>query len=225
LLLASALLGCGAPPPPAPPPAAPAPTQAATEAAPPPAAEAEIGGLNEQQVEAAFASLRGSIESCFAEGIGRVASLGGHFKMKLRIDREGSARWAYMSESDLGDRSTESCLLKAAREKQWPKPLGGEGLAEKSFDIDPQSPPKEVDPKRAKAAIKLARKETFKCRKGNWGVFLVTAYVKPNGHVAAASVTPPNEKGESSVDCMVEVLKKLRFPGAGRVGKLRFDLR
>ncbi len=218
------LAGCGAPPP-KPRVEAPAPVQTAKEAAPPPAAESEVGGLNQEKVEAAFTSLRGAIEDCFAEGAGRVPALGGHFKVKLRIDREGGARWAYMSESDLGDRGTESCFLKAAREKQWPKPVGGEGLAEKDFDIDPAAKWVTVDPKRAKIAIKLARKETFKCRKGNWGKFAVTLYVRSNGRVISGSVTPPNEKGEAVVDCMVGVLKKLHFVGGnGKFGKLRFDL-
>ena len=57
------------------------------------------------------------VQNCFAKGTGKVNALGGHLKMKLRIDQKGALKWAYMSESTLGDRDTEKCLLDAARAK------------------------------------------------------------------------------------------------------------
>src|SRR3954470_3962116 len=71
--------------------------------------ESEIGGLNEEAMDRAFASLE--VQRCLTEGSSRLSAIGGEFKLRLRIDREGSARWAYVSESTLGDRATEKCLI------------------------------------------------------------------------------------------------------------------
>lgn len=200
---------------------------APTSAPPPPSASSEIGGLNEEEVERSFGRMEESIRGCFAQGTTKVSSLGGHFKIKLRIDRQGSAKWAYLVESTLGDRATEACLLDATRKKTWPLPVGGDGLAEKSFDLDPASPPKELDPKKYKIAIALAQKETAKCRKrGTWGAkFSVTAYLRMDGKPIAVGIAPPNEKGEEVVDCMVKIIEKIKFGATGRkVAKLGFEM-
>lgn len=168
------------------------------------------------------------VQNCFAKGTTKVSSLGGHVKMKLRIDQKGALKWAYMSESTLGDRDTEKCLLDAARAKSWPLPIGGDGLAERSYDVDPPSPIKELDAKKFKVAVSLVQKETAKCRKrGTWGtVFRVTAYLRYDGLPVSVGVAPPNEKGEDVVDCMIKIIKKVKFGGIGRrMGKLGFDLR
>lgn len=225
--LASLALGCGGPPPPPPPQQAKAaPSQTAEP--PPPAAQSEIGGLNEEEVERSFGRMQSAIEACFTTGSAKVSGLGGHFKMKIRIDPKGALRWAYLSETTLGDRETEKCLLGAARDKTWPLPVGGDGLAEKSFDLTPGTAPKDLDPKKYKIAIALAVKETTKCRKrGTWGQpFSVNAYLRYDGKPIAVGIAPPNEKGEEVIDCMVKLLEKIKFGNTGRkVSKLSFEMR
>jgi len=227
VLVAALLAGCGSAPPPPPEPVAPAPVK--SEAAPPPpASQSEIGGLNEEAVERSFKKMESAIQTCFTNGSAKVNGLGGHFKMKLRIDPQGAVKWAYLGESTLGDRDTEKCLLEAARAKSWPLPVGGDGLAEKSYDLDAATPPKDLDSKKYKIAISLAAKETAKCRKrGTWGtVFAVTAYLRWDGLPIAVGIAPPNEKGEEVIDCMVKILRKIKFGSTGRrVAKLGFDLR
>lgn len=208
-----------------------APKEAPTEneeASSTPAARSEIGGLNEEAVARAFERMNDDVQNCFAQGTTKISSLGGHVKMKLRIDPKGALRWAYMSESTLGDRDTEKCLLDAARGKSWPLPVGGDGLAERAYDVDPPSPVKELDPKKFKVALALVRKETPKCRKkGTWGtVFRVTAYLRYDGLPVSVGIAPPNEKGEDVIDCMIKIIKKVKFGGIGRrLGKVSFDMR
>lgn len=208
-----------------------APTEArkqADEAPPTPAARSEIGGLNEEAVARVFERMNGDVQNCFAQGTTKVSSLGGHLKMKLRIDSQGALKWAYMSESTLGDRDTEKCLLDAARAKSWPLPVGGDGLAERAYDVDPTSPVKDLETKKFKNALALVNKETAKCRKkGTWGtVFRGTAYLRYDGLPVAVGIAPPNEKGEEVIDCMIKIVKKIKFGSIGRrLGKLSFDLR
>jgi len=187
--------------------------------------ESDIGGMNEEAMDNAFGSLANPMQRCLEDGLSRVNELGGHFKLSLRIDRQGGTRWVYLSESTLGDRETEKCVLDLARNQRWPRPLGGEGLAEKSFDMDPRAEPISWEEKRIQRALRKAHGDVAKCRKGIPGNFMATAYVRPDGRVLAAGVAPPSEKGEDVADCVVDAIRRLRFgsPGA-RAAKVSFSL-
>jgi hypothetical protein len=186
--------------------------------------ESEIGGLNEEAMDRAFASLE--VQRCLTEGSARLSAIGGEFKLRLRINRDGGARWAYVSESTLGDRATEKCLIDLVRDRSWPKPLGGEGLAEKSFAIDAPTAPVLLEEKRMIADVTRARAAASKCRHGIVGSFFATVHVRPDGHVSAAGVAPPSERGEDVADCVVEALRTIRFrPSAPRSAKVSFEIR
>ncbi|HEY4120081.1 MAG TPA: AgmX/PglI C-terminal domain-containing protein [Byssovorax sp.] len=192
----------------------------------PPEAESEIGGLNEEAVNAAFAALRPGVLHCAEQGASKTSTLGGDIKVKVRIDRAGAARWAYVSESSLGDRDTEKCVLALARAKTWPKPVGGDGLAESSFSIDATKEPVLVEEKKVARDVARARAAVQHCRRAVRGTFTATAHVAASGKVSAAGVSAPNELAEDASDCMVEELLKLRFrTGVGKATKLSFDLR
>ncbi len=226
LALALALAGCGA--------AAPPPRAVVADAAPQPekidtgptAMEAEIGGLNEEAMDQAFASL--DVNGCIDAQSGKLDQLGGELRLKLRIDRRGATRWAYLSRSTLGDRDAEKCVLDLVKAKTWPKPLGGEGLAEKDFVVDPRTEPVALDERRTQAPVAHARAEAGKCRRGVPGSFFATVYLHADGRVVTAGVAVPSEKGEDVADCVVEALRKVRFRGAGpdaRPVKLSFEFR
>ena len=190
----------------------------------PTSVESEIGGLNEEAMDRAFASLE--VQRCLSEGSSRLSAIGGEFKLRLRINRDGGARWAYVSESTLGDRATEKCLLDLVREKSWPKPLGGEGLAEKAYAIDAPTAPIVLEEKRMKVDVARARAAASRCRHGVAGSFFATVHVRPDGHIAAAGVAPPSERGEDVADCVVDAIRKLRFrPSAPRAAKMSFEIR
>src|SRR5262249_51787732 len=136
-----------------------------------------------------------------------------------------AAKWVYLSASTLGDRDTEKCLLERARGKSWPKPLGGDGLAEKAFEIDPQKQAAVIEEKRLKVENAKARAAAAEWRDGVRGAFLATVYVRPDGRVAAAGVAPPSEKGEDIADCVVEAIQKVRFrPVGARPAKVSFEI-
>jgi hypothetical protein len=186
--------------------------------------ESEIGGLNEEAMDRAFASLE--VQRCLAEGSSRLSAIGGAFKLRLRINRDGGARWAYLSESTLGDRTTEKCLIDLARGRSWPRPLGGEGLAEKAFAIDAPTAPVLLEEKRIIADVARARAAASTCRHGVSGSFFATVHVRPDGRVSAAGVAPPSERGEDVADCVVDAIRKLRFrPSTRRAAKVSFEIR
>lgn len=192
-------------------------------------ASSEIGGLNEEEVDAAFKGSLDGLQSCLSQGAERVEFLGGSVSFFLKIDADGNVAHAHLERSSLGDRQTEKCMLRALRGREWPKPVGGvHGLARKSFDFDPPNdvrPPTEWDAEQAKAALEKVEGELGACKQSGSGAFEATAYVGTEGQVLAVSVTPPDESGEEHVDCLVDALRSAAFPSPGSwPAKVTFSL-
>jgi hypothetical protein len=180
---------------------------------------AEIGGLNEDEVEAVFKGALGALGKCLDSGSERLEFLGGKVSFSIKIDRSGKASHIHLEQSTLGDRDTEKCMISALRSRSWPKPVGGDvGLAKKSFDFDPPNdvrPPTDWDPENIEKGLEKLGDKIAECKSQSSGDFEATAYVSTEGTVMAASVTPPDEAGESAVDCLVETLRAGSFPSPG----------
>jgi hypothetical protein len=230
LVLAAALgcaalaSGCAAAPPPKPAVVDAAPVAAVPVDTGPSYLESEIGGMNELAVESRFKSLVKPIVKCFEGGSERVEQIGGSFTVSFRVDRAGKTRWAYMKASTIGDRGTESCILDLVRLETWPKPLSGEGLAEKTMEIEPSKVPHSIDDKRMRTVVKLAKKRIESCRKGLQGAFLATVYLEPNGRVRTSGVATPNEKADAVADCITSEIQKLKFTPTGKLAKVSFEM-
>jgi hypothetical protein len=180
---------------------------------------AEIGGLNETKVDAAFQSSIDALQDCLNSGAKRVEFLGGSVSFFVKINAKGKVDHAHLEKSTLGDRETEKCMLQALRSKKWPRPVGGQhGLARKSFDFDPPNDvraPTSWDGEHvSKEMGKLARKVNA-CKSRSRGQYEATLYVATDGSVLSASVTPPDEAGESDVDCLVDLLRGASLPSPG----------
>src|SRR5262249_39649412 len=98
-----------------------------------PSIESEGGGLDEGKVKQTFERLAGKLSGCYNQGAQRLAYLAGEVRFVVRVAKDGSARFAFVKESTLGDREAERCMLSVLEASAWPKPEGGEGLAENSF--------------------------------------------------------------------------------------------
>jgi hypothetical protein len=184
-------------------------------------AEGEIGGLDQHGYDDAFKRAWPEIAQCLEDGASRLDLLGGQFKIVMRIDRSGEPKWAYLSESTLGDRDTEKCVLDLVRARRWPKPLSGDGIAEKSFSLDPAVAPEELAADDLRKGVTKARSKARSCRRGIKGRFTATAYLDADGSVLTAGVAPPSEIGEDVADCVVDAVKSVRLgralPSAGKV--------
>jgi hypothetical protein len=188
----------------------------------------ELGALDERKADEIFATLLPAFERCLKEGAAQVEFLGGAVNFFVKVDLEGNVH-THLEESTLGDRETERCMLKAIRRKTWPKPVGGEvGYARKSFDFDPPNDvraPEEWPSDRATEALEKLSSKIDSCKDGVRGKFGATMYVDTNGKVLAVGVTPPDETGEESVDCLVGVLKEAKMPSPGSwPAKVSFQL-
>lgn len=216
LLVSTLLLACGEATPP--PQTADDRPQAEQEHRSGASVSAEIGGLDEQKVNAAFEASVSGLQRCLQQGAGRVEFLGGSVSFFIKIDTDGKVDGAYVEKSTLGDRETEKCMLGALRAKNWPKPVGGEhGLARKSFDFDPPNDvraPADYDQAHLGQGLDKIAGKLSSCKSAK-GQYEATMYVATDGSVLSASVTPPGEDGESSVDCLVSTLKDASFPSPG----------
>jgi len=182
-------------------------------------ASSDIGGMNEDDVDAAFTSSVKGLQRCIDMGAKRVEFLGGSVAFLLKIDGTGRVKDAYLEHSTLGNRPTEQCMLDALRAKSWPKPVGGElGLARKSFSFDPPNDVREPitwDDHDAAPGLKKIASDVKDCKRGNPGHFEATLYVGTDGKVLSAGVTPPDSAGEEALDCLVGLLEGASFPSPG----------
>lgn len=179
----------------------------------------DVGGMNEDDVDAAFTASVKGLQRCVDMGAKRVEFLGGSVAFLLKIDGTGHVKDAYLEHSTLGNRPTEQCMLDALRAKSWPKPVGGEvGLARKSFSFDPPNDVREPiswDDHDAAPGLKKIMPDVEQCKRGHAGTFEATLYVGTDGKVLSASVTPPDTDGEEALDCLVGVLEAATFPSPG----------
>lgn len=192
-------------------------------------ASGEVGGLDEQKVTKTFMQSVKDLEACLGKGAQKVELISGSVAFFLKIDKQGRVAHAHLEQSTLGDRETEKCMLAAVSKRSWPAPVGGEvGIARKGFDFDPPNDvraPTEWPSERASSALKEKSAEIRKCKGSAGGSFRATLYVDTSGSVLSAGVTPPDEQGESAVDCLVSVLKETKFDSPGSwPAKVQTDL-
>jgi hypothetical protein len=213
LVLLPVVAACGS----APPPKAPAPVQDDAPAVQPQLKmRSELGTVDPDAVTRAFHRLDDAFSSCQQQGLSRVEVLAGSLKFFLRIGSDGSAKWTYLEESDLGDRDTEKCLLGAVMGASWPKPDGGDAEARYTLELQAQGrPATDWSSDRVAAALGKAGGALDQCTAGSSG-FKGTLYVGPGGKVLAAGVAVPSKDAADKADCVAKVLGKLKgLPSPG----------
>src|SRR5262245_38473105 len=64
--------------------------------------EAEIGGLSQEDFEKEVHAAEPELRRCVDRAAGDMSYLGGRVSVRMRVDRAGSVRWAYLKETTLG---------------------------------------------------------------------------------------------------------------------------
>jgi hypothetical protein len=216
-----------------PPPAAPVVETAKGTERPKPkqrlAISGQLGSLDQGKVDETFNRLMPKFGECLSQASSRVEFIGGHVKFFVRIALDGTAKWAYLSESTIGDRDAERCMLNVAKGTRWPMPAEGEGQAQKAFDFDPSPDVRDAVPwgaDRVAKSLASARGKLGHCTESAPGRYKATVYVQTNGTALAAGIAPPDERGESgAADCVVDVIRSMKFPSPGSwPAKVMFDV-
>jgi hypothetical protein len=184
-----------------------------------PSIESEVGALDQSKVKAAFQRSQDRLMACYTKGAQRLAYLSGEVKFFVRVGRDGSARRAYLEESNLGDRDTERCMIEVLKGVTWPRPEGGEGEARNVLSFAPgedERMPVVWSVEQLGAPYKSARAKLQQCRKkANAKPMKATFYVETDGKPAAVGVAVTDEHGEEAVDCVVSALSSVKFPSPG----------
>jgi hypothetical protein len=179
-------------------------------------------------VTRAFRGLDDKFLDCQKRSLGRVELVAGNVKFFLRIASDGSAKWAFLEESELGDRETEKCLLDTVLSAHWPKPDSGDAEAQYGMELPLQAtrPPTDWSVDKVTAAITKHGEAIDKCKAGAGGSFKATLYVGTGGRVLAAGVATSAKDGAEKADCLAEVLEKLKgLPSPGSwPAKVSFNL-
>ncbi len=218
------LMACGEGEPPARAPEAPA---ASAPAKPALQMQSELGSVDPDAVARVFHELEDRFAKCQQEGVERVEVLAGRVKFFVRIASDGGAKWVYLEDTELGDRSTEKCLVDVALQAHWPKPDSGEAEARYSMDLPLQTtrPPNDWSSDKVTAALARSASALQAC-KGGGTTLRATMYVGSGGRVLAAGVATSTKNDGAKADCVVSVLERLHgLPSPGSwPAKVSFDL-
>lgn len=186
---------------------------------PPIDVSAEIGAMDESAVTRVFQTGLRELQRCLDRGAKRVEFLGGSVAFFLKVDGSGRLAHVHLEQSSLGDHDTEHCMVEVLRAKTWPAPVGGKvGLVRKSFDFDPPNDVREPttwEADRVSGVLDAKASEIRRCKGDASGAFSATLYVATSGSVLAVGVTPPDERGQDAVECLVKLLREQAFPKPG----------
>jgi hypothetical protein len=178
----------------------------------------ELGSVDPDAVTHAFHALNDRFTDCQKQGLDRVEVLSGSVGFFLRIAGDGSAKWAYLESSELGDRDTEKCLLDVVMGARWPKPDGGDAEARYTMELPLQAtrPASDWGPEKVENALAKQSPAIDRCKSGSSATFHATMYVGPGGKVLSAGVSTSSKDGGEKADCLAKVLVKLKgLPSPG----------
>jgi hypothetical protein len=186
-----------------------------------------MGTIPRHEVENTLNPRMGRFSRCFEHRMGAVEFLGGNIRMSFRIRTDGTVAWVYPSQSDVGDRGVEQCVLSEARSTRFPRPRGGEAEFSWGFGFDA---PDDVRPPLNWTADALGNQlssvgELVSACNAN-GSYEVTAYVEPGGRVLAAGGSAPSAEDEAVLDCILERVRAWSMPDPGSYpAKITFAVR
>jgi hypothetical protein len=150
-----------------------------------PAVSQELGSMDIQAVEKVFNNLlNGPLETkCHKQGRDRIEYLAGDVKLFTRVAQDGSVRYGYFEDTNIGDRDTEKCILEVLKTAPWPKPTGGEGEVrnQMGWTGGDERPPAPWTADKVTGALdkdRAAKDAVNKCTSGSTG-FKITGYVEP----------------------------------------------
>ena len=161
---------------------------------------------------------------CFQKGAEKVPYLAsGEIRFVVRVTESGGVRAAWVKDSTLGDRDTETCMVDVLKGASWPKPVGGkEGIAENSFTFDAdgeERAPVAWQPSQLGRALEEVKGALKKCRSeaGGKKPLSATLYVETDGKPKSIGVAAADERGASASDgCVASALEGMTFPSPGR---------
>jgi hypothetical protein len=210
--------GCAGTPPP--PPVEPEKKEAAPEKKHSAVAmEYDLGSIDPSVAKAKFNALKSTWNDCFTAARKKNETLSGKLTLTIRTLKDGTVKWAYVTQTDLGDRSVEKCVIDSVKSTNFGAPMDAKEGEIKSYsygwELDEDDRP--ADPGVASSvlpSIEKAKKKLDECKSkaSAKGTVSATIYVKPkSGKPASIGVAIDDPSADGAIDCIVEVLSKLTY--------------
>ena len=182
-----------------------------------PSIEYDLGSIDPSVAQRRFDTLKSTWNGCFDDAHQKNDTLRGSLSFTIRTNKDGSVKWAYVTSSELGDRSVEKCVIDSVKAQNFGAPMDArEGeIKDKSYgwqiDDDEERPADPGDPSTVLTAIGKAKGKLDDCRKSSTAHFTATIYVAPKGKPRSIGVAIDDPSGDDAIDCVVEVLSKLKY--------------
>ena len=182
-----------------------------------------MGTMDADDVRNTLEPKLGRFMRCFSRRYDDIEILGGHIHMGFRVDVEGNVLWVYPTDSSIGDRQTEKCLLDTAAAIRFPRPRGGEAEFGYPLHLDPPEdvrPPVHWEASSVASTVEANRGTLSSCGAG----YTVTVYIAPGGQVMAVGASSEQTNAEG-IDCVTEAVSGWAMPDPGSYpAKVSFSL-
>jgi hypothetical protein len=184
------------------------------------------GTLSQYEIQNALEPRMPKFSRCVQRRSGEVEWVSGGVEFQFKIALDGSVAQVYPSQSSMGDRETERCMLEVAKGTRFPAPHGGEAefswSLEVPLDPDVRAPVAWGAPDAGDALLEALPELKNQC---GGGPYRVTAYVDAGGKVVAAGAATPDEASAASLDCVAQQVQSLALSSPGSyAAKLSFDV-
>jgi hypothetical protein len=186
-----------------------------------------LGTLTQQEIHGALDPKLPKFLRCVQQRRSQLETLAGTIVLAFHVAVDGAVVAVQPTESNLGDREAERCIVAAAQAVHFPRPHGGDvdlsWPLEIPLDSDVRAPV-ELDADVARS-VAQAKGDALLAQCGGAGPLVVTAYVDPDGRTLAAGVATPDPTTAQRLDCISEGVRTWTFPSPGSyLGKVRFTL-
>ncbi|MGZ3424715.1 MAG: AgmX/PglI C-terminal domain-containing protein [Polyangiales bacterium] len=219
VLGALAALGCGGTtPPPEPPPVEAKEEPKKEKSGGGPAIEYDLGPVDPSIWKQKVDSMKSAWNDCYSSAHDKQEVLEGKLTFTVRTNKDGSVKWAYVKDSDLGHRGVEKCIVDAIKANNYGAPMDAKEGEVQAHSIGWQldGDARAADPgaqAQVAPSIEKAKGKIESCKKKNdaKGAMTATIYVAKGGKPLSVGLAVADPSADAAVDCVVDVLMGLKY--------------
>jgi hypothetical protein len=216
VLVGASACGSNTPPPEAPAPEVKEPVHAEKSAMP--AIEYDLGPVDPNIWKQRVESMKSAWNDCYSSAHEKQEVLEGKLTFTVRTNKDGSVKWAYVKDSDLGHRGVEKCIVDAIKANNYGAPMDAKEGEVQAHSIGWQldGDARAADPgaqAQVMPSVEKARGKIESCKKKNdaKGAMTATIYVQKGGKPLSVGVAVADPSGDAAIDCVVDVLMGLKY--------------
>jgi hypothetical protein len=182
-----------------------------------PTMEYDLGAIAPEVQKRRLAELKPKWTACYQDAHEHNETLSGTITFTLRTNKDGTVKWAYVTDSSIGDRGVEKCVIDSIKAADWGTPVDAREGEIKSHtfgwesDDDARALPGEES--QVMPAIKKVKAKIDACRKdaGATGSMTATLTVAPKGKPLAVGIAISDPSADGAIDCVADVLRGLTY--------------